>query len=144
MDAAPDSWFAEQLAETIRRERGTWREEVRRKYPNWMSRLRWGFEHGEGWRLITEQLFADLSALLGADALKLKVCQVKSKVGGYCFYADTENLSDEQRSAIEEQIAAADEDARRTCETCGQPGELVRDRGWWHVACPQHATRNFG
>jgi hypothetical protein len=137
----PDEISFQYLAEVLHRERGTWREELRKRFPNWTSRLQWGFEHGDGWRTITQSVFEDLAAIVGADAPEIEVHQIKAKVGTYIFPVDTTRLPDEQRAAIAQRIAEADSEAKVTCETCGGPGQLIRDRGWYHVACPGHAVR---
>src|SRR5215212_9138644 len=70
--------FERQLeAEVCERERGTWRELLRLRYPEWTQHLQWGFQHGDGWRSVTENLLRDLAGMLGADASKLEVRQVK-------------------------------------------------------------------
>jgi hypothetical protein len=139
MDDRQDPWFSKHLADTIRRERGTWRKH----YPRWTRCLQWGFEHGDGWRLITERLFTDLSALLGADAATIQVDQIKAKFGTYRFYYAANGLSEGQKFAVQQRAGAAYRQAQRTCETCGRPGTLVRDRKWHHVPCPAHARKDL-
>jgi hypothetical protein len=139
----PDEISSRLRAEVLERERDTWREELRKSFPNWTSRLQWGFEHGDGWRAITQRVFEDLSVIVGTDAPTIAVHQIKAKVGSYSFYVDTDQLSEEQRTAVAQCLAEANSQAKSTCETCGSPGQLIRDRGWYHVACSTHAVRDI-
>ncbi|MBL0403833.1 hypothetical protein JKG68_07650 [Microvirga aerilata] len=131
------------LTEVRERERGTWREKLRKRYPNWTKQLQWGFEHGDGWRTITERVFADLATIVGTDNPEMEVHQIKAKVGTYNFYIDASHLPAVQRAAIEARLTEANSEAGATCETCGRPGQLIRDRGWYHVACPAHEVRDI-
>ena len=94
-------------AEACDQERGTWRELLRLRYPEWTRHLPWGFQHGDGWRSVTENLFRDLAGMLGADASKLEVRQVKHKRGEYRCDVDCDRLSEAQARAVRERITVA-------------------------------------
>ena len=84
---------------------------------------------GPGWAGIIERLVADLSAL-GWDG---EVGQVKEKFGGLRFYinAQTDEMWERTIQACEESV--------QTCEECGAPGTLRKDRRWWKTLCTRCA-----
>jgi hypothetical protein len=86
------------------------------------------FAVGEGWYPIIKELIVDLIAL-GWDK---QTCQVKEKFGGLRFYINAG--SDE----IFNRISEAEKQSYETCEVCGNPGELIRDLGWYSTFCEEH------
>lgn len=85
------------------------------------------FECGDGWT----DLLVRLATRLGALDLPphFVVDQVKEKWGGLRFYVSTEN------EAVSAAIKDAESEAARTCESCGQPGEIRCERGWYRCRC---------
>jgi hypothetical protein len=61
------------------------------------------------------------------------VLQIKEKFGGLRFYYSG---GDE---TIRYYVAAVEYLSEKTCEECGQPGQLYRD-GWFKTLCPVHAN----
>jgi len=86
------------------------------------------FAVGEGWFPIIKDLIVDLIAL-GWDK---QTCQVKEKFGGLRFYINAG--SDE----IFNRISEAEKQSYKTCEVCGEPGELRTDIGWYWTFCDEH------
>lgn len=93
--------------------------------------MAFGFECGDGWLPILEDLFADIDEAAKRDGLAcFRVVQVKEKFGGLRVYAD--NGSD----ATENLIKEAENLAWMTCERCGQAGKLRRSAsGWFKTLC---------
>ncbi len=83
-----------------------------------------------GWFQLIKDLIEDLIEL-GWDK---QVCQVKEKFGGLRFYINSG--SDE----IFKRISEAENLSYKTCETCGQVGELRTDIGWYTTLCDEHYT----
>lgn len=82
-----------------------------------------------GW----DDLLLELDSKLAELAPDYQVLQIKEKYGGLRFYAI--GLSDEGLDLIEEY-----EDRSLTiCETCGSPGRLMQDRGWYKTVCDEHS-----
>jgi len=97
----------------------------------------WGFECGDGWFNILDQLFKiiqqhiDLKAKAGKEVTQVVAVQVKEKFGGLRFYYDG---GDEKIFGM---VRMAEAMSYKTCETCGNPGEL-KNEGWMKVCCPAH------
>jgi hypothetical protein len=89
------------------------------------------FAVGEGWYLLLKELIDDLIEL-GWDK---KITQVKEKFGGLSFYINS--ASDE----VHKRIGVAETLSYYVCETCGEPGELRRDLGWYFTLCEDHYAK---
>src|SRR3546814_9261520 len=79
-------------------ERGTWREDLRSRYAPWFDGMPWGFEVGDGWRALIEQLTAEVSDIVGGPDVdpKPRVVQVKEKFGELRYYRSEEHTSELQ------------------------------------------------
>lgn len=92
----------------------------------------WGFECGDGWFKIIYDLSKKLTELIRAlpsvDHCCFRASQVKEKFGTLRFYMTCE--TDEMTAAIDEAVELSE----KTCELCGQPGEL-RNESWIVVKC---------
>jgi hypothetical protein len=74
-------------------------------------------------------------AALAAQGEVPRAVQVKEKFGSLHFYL-TRTPTSEQQVAVE----FAEAMSRCTCEICGSPGEILRDR--WHKAlCEKHSAQ---
>jgi hypothetical protein len=91
------------------------------------SCLSWGFECGEGWHPILEEMFDKLGAL-DED---VDIGQVKEKLGGLRVYYM--GVSDNVAKIIKE----AETKCETTCEVCGKEGTL-NTKGWYSVRCDEH------
>jgi hypothetical protein len=67
---------------------------------------------------------------------QFEVLQVKEKFGGLRFYVNCRN-----DAAIRQRIGTAAQESFRTCEICGQPGEL-REDSWIKTLCGKHASEH--
>lgn len=103
----------------------------------------WGFECGDGWFNIIDQLCSNIQHHIdwaqqqkekygrGEGCSQVVSVQVKEKFGTLRFYT---NGGDEQ---IYGMIRMAESMSAVTCEDCGAPGKL-RGRGWLYTACDVH------
>ncbi len=121
-----------------RGERHTWREQLRASYAIWTGDLARGFEHGDGWASICEDLLRQLENRLGGEANtpNLRFRQIKEKLGSLRVYFG--GVPEDIRATIDDVLREAEARASLTCEICGQPGALSRSTAWVHVACPAH------
>lgn len=94
----------------------------------------WGFECGDGWFNLLENLLSTIE-LEGLDLGR--VLQVKEKFGGLRFYVQSE-IPDYAR--IQEIIAGAEVEASHTCEVCGAEGK-ARPNGWTKTLCDVHHAK---
>jgi len=93
----------------------------------------WGFEVGDGWYGLLERMCHDLSkAVRTGQVDSPRIHQIKSKFGRLVVRTSTSH------TIVEQIIATAIESSKRTCETCGAPGDLVRRNRWSVVACSEH------
>jgi len=99
-----------------------------RKFPITQSLIPFGIETGEGWFRLIDQLSADITLLDEKNGTTTIAVQVKEKYGGLRFYVESGS------DAVYDLIDAAEYESLKTCETCGEPGEL-RGVGWVSTRC---------
>ncbi len=104
----------------------------------------WGFECGNGWFELINQLCADIES--AAEQVEIKpdawpnVQQVKAKFGALRFYVDLSGFlkpleaSNPTIKDVRKIIARAEVLSRVTCEDCGLPGKLYT-HAWHYVKC---------
>lgn len=94
----------------------------------------WGFECGDGWFNLLWDLSSKLEALivaLGPTEYPVCASQVKEKYGTLRFYMT--RSTDE----MEELISKAEALSAKTCEICGNDGEVVGET-WFSARCEEH------
>lgn len=104
-------------------------------------------EHGPGWIDIIDRIM-DAIYVAGFDEQRDEIRQIKEKFGTLRFYfvCDVRSLSSADSKHIQsddrfERILAAikaNDSSGRTCEECGQPGQLFVSAGWWATRCHEH------
>lgn len=100
--------------------------------------VRNGFESGPGWAKLVKGLAEWLEPrarelkLAGASDRDIpRVRQIKEKFGELrCSVQMPESLRDDWRRELE----AVERRSTETCEVCGAPGRLKRER-WWRTRC---------
>ena len=90
----------------------------------------WGVECDDGWFDIIYVLCIKIQPL-AAKIKDFQVVQIKEKFGGLRFYVSHGN--EEIHTLIQE----AEELSFKTCEVCGEPGQL-RGGGWLKTLCGKH------
>jgi hypothetical protein len=98
------------------------------EWPITENLMPFGFECGDGWFKLIDQLSADITLMdkeCGVDTIAI---QVKEKYGGLRFYVMAGSDS------VYERIDEAEELSLKTCERCGEPGTL-RGTGWVYTMC---------
>lgn len=98
-----------------------------RNWPMTETCMCWGFSCGDGWFKIIDELSEKLSKFEGIQA-----AQVKEKFGGLRFYID--GTDSDNYEEVHQLIAEAEVLSYKTCERCGQPGE-VKGGGWVRTLC---------
>jgi predicted nucleic acid-binding Zn ribbon protein len=93
----------------------------------------WGFECGDGWYDLIDQLCADIQAICDRTGGQIKAVQVKEKFGALRFYINHGN------DEIYDLITKAEHQSELTCERCGKPGK-IKGRGWRYCACDEHTS----
>jgi hypothetical protein len=100
------------------------------------SAMAWGFECGDGWYNILDQLCHYIQSRINdstKDTIPQVIAdQVKEKFGGLRFYYHGGD------GHIEGAVALAENLSYVTCEECGAPGSLLRNTGWIKVRCEKH------
>lgn len=104
----------------------------------------WGFECGDGWYNIINQLCANIQHHVdwaqeqkekygrGEGCSQVVAVQIKEKFGTLRFYTNGGNDRTYGMTRMAESMSAV------TCEECGAPG-TTRGRGWIYTACDAHA-----
>lgn len=88
--------------------------------------MAWGFSVGDGWFEIIKELAEKL------EPMGVVAAQVKEKFGGLRFYINSVQTEDWKK--IHDIINEAERKSYKTCEKCGQPGEL-KGGGWARTMC---------
>lgn len=86
------------------------------------------FSISPGWYGLVKELITDLIEL----GWNKEICQVKEKFGGLRFYIN--DGSDEVYNRIMEAEALS----YKTCEVCGEIGEIRSNLRWWRTLCDKH------
>lgn len=98
-------------------------------YDPTQSLMCFGFECGEGWYPLIEELAEKIDEIVERDKLdSFCVVQVKEKFGTLSVYC---------RSATDEinlLISDAERKSATICEECGAPGKL-QTKGWFSTRC---------
>jgi len=119
------------------------------KYPKLMANrhktmqetcMYWGFECGDGWFDILDQLMANIQHHIdwkerqGLSIPQVVVDQVKEKFGSLRFYYTG---GDDYISGL---VSMAESMSGVTCEVCGKPGKQ-NDSGWIKTRCEEHKPK---
>lgn len=108
------------------------------KYPDALSEyggdmrytcMAWGFECGDGWYKIMEELCEKIGNIPG-----FKFSQVKEKFGMLTIYYNRPN-TEEDRKIVRAAINEAEDKSLVTCENCGEPGKRISTGGWLSTEC---------
>jgi len=107
------------------------------------------FECGDGWFALLYEFSSKIQKMIDEKKItKFAAQQVKEKYAELRYYASYE-FKECEREGKEEEEAAIDKEFRsyltiaeeasgKTCETCGLPGVLRTDSGWYSTACDVH------
>jgi len=98
----------------------------------------WGFECGDGWFTILDQLMSKIQHHIDwknkkdIEVPQVTFDQVKEKFGSLrIYYSGGDDV-------IDGMIQMAQSMSSVTCEQCGNPGSM-RGRGWLYTSCNTHA-----
>ena len=91
-------------------------------------------ECAAGWYELLDDLMNNIEKVLAwlPPERWPQVSQIKEKFGGLRFYFEQSALD---MSTIEQLIEQATTNSFQTCEICGQPGTLRRNRPWVRTLC---------
>ena len=111
---------------------------VNRYKPMEVTCMCWGFECGDGWFQILNQLMGSIQNHIDWQNRKeekvqqVTLDQVKEKFGTLRFYYTGGD------DVIDGMVRMAESMSSVTCEQCGQPGR-TRGHGWIYTSCDAHA-----
>ena len=89
----------------------------------------WDLFYPEGWRKIVYKLNADIEAISPGHTIE----QIKEKFGGLRYYCSVDDYS-----KVDDLIIEAEKESMRTCQVCGNPGELINENYWVSTLCEEH------
>ena len=106
-------------------------------FPRLYRDVRCGFSCPDGWLDIVWRLSEQL------EPLGIECDQVKEKFGGLRFYLkDPPGRADVEKQA-DDLIRAAENEASRMCEICGQPGKLGKWKAHYvRTLCEEHTPKD--
>lgn len=108
------------------------------KYPHLFGKHTFDFSTSPGWFKNISNLIEEL--ISNEYDKEIKIVQVKEKFGGLRFYCRINEGSTLEYSKISEIISKYDDLCYKTCELCGEPGELIKG-GWYKTRCEKHKNR---
>lgn len=94
--------------------------------------MAFGYECGEGWLPIIEELFDRIQKMVDHDPDYYKdfeVVQVKEKFGVLCIYTSV------SFPEIDVLIDVCCKKSEHICEVCGEEGSLKTEKGWTSCLC---------
>jgi len=100
------------------------------------SLIPFGFECGDGWYKIIDELCETLCRLIDGTDIEIIATQVKEKFGGLRFYYYTEDATNEMSKKIMDIVDHAEDLSYKTCEQCGKPGKVIGE-GWLVTLCKE-------
>ena len=93
----------------------------------------WGFEHGDGWYWLIDQLCGCIQGLIDnnphLNIQQVVATQVKEKFGGLRFYIDGGN------DDIQGMVSLAEHMSYAICEMCGSTENVGTTAGWITTVC---------
>ena len=98
----------------------------------------WGFECGDGWFNIIDQLMHNIQGHIDWKNRDFEIVpqvtldQVKEKFGALRFYYSGGD------DIIAGMVRLAESMSVVTCEVCGSPGKF-RGKSWFYTSCEEHA-----
>lgn len=101
----------------------------------------WGFECGDGWFTLIDELCGDIQSYIDNNSRgdrnipQVTVDQVKEKFGTLRFYYEGGN------DLIHGMVWFAESMSGKICEVCGNPGK-THGTGWVYTACRAHSQSN--
>lgn len=102
----------------------------------------WGFEHGDGWFKIVDDLCSEITHYCKSHAIEIpEVVQVKEKFGGLRFYIG--GVHPDHFDNIFGFINKAERVSLKTCEICGKAGK-PNNEGWIKTLCEEHRIATDG
>lgn len=118
---------------------------LRREFPHLFKEC-WEISFGIGWLTLVRNLCHEIQKEMVSEGIeKLKneeedfgqygVFQIKEKLGGLRFYANTGSKN------LFPLINAVEEESLKTCEVCSRPGSKIgnlRDGDWIKTLCSEH------
>ncbi len=112
-----------------------WWDKLKADHPHLYSPPQIG---GHGWYELLDKLMSDLETVLSWTPVESwpNVVQIKEKFGGLRFYFDEKV----EIGRVNELVTLAEQRSMEICDTCGQPGELRKDRSWMRTLCDKCAA----
>jgi hypothetical protein len=97
----------------------------------------WEPECDAGWHPMIVDALAKIDAIVGGDAEKFRIRQIKEKFGELRFYFSADDDVREKIAAI---VDAIEKRSRSMCEVCGVDGCSIRSySGYYKCVCAEHA-----
>lgn len=97
----------------------------------------WEPECDAGWHPMIVDALAKIDAIVGGNAEKFLIRQIKEKFGELRFYFSAD---DDVRAEIAAIIEAIEKRSRSMCEICGVGGCGIKSyRGYYKCVCAEHA-----
>lgn len=95
----------------------------------------WGFECGDGWYKIIDDLSRQLEWLNDTGAIRVEAIQVKEKYGTLRFYTSIIRCDDDFPADMVWALTDyAEASSAYVCEECGEMGK-TRDGSWIRTLC---------
>lgn len=91
-----------------------------------------------GWAELVEFFLQEVKNLTKDSEGKIKISQIKEKLGGLRIYYRTVNLSEKQKQEVGALVEKVEASSYNTCNICSKPGRPENRIGWISVRCKDH------
>jgi len=112
---------------------------VDRYAPMDQTAMCWGFEHGDGWYWLLDNLCGSIQSYIDSNKhLKIPqvvAMQVKEKFGGLRFYYIGGD------KYIDGMVSLAEDMSYNICEVCGSTEHVGQTKGWIETLCKKCAIK---
>jgi hypothetical protein len=92
---------------------------------------------GEGWHGLIFDALVQIDKIVGGDATRFRIDQIKEKFGSLCLY----HTADESvREALDKIEIDLENRSETMCETCGEKAKIYSYSSWYKCLCPTHGA----
>jgi hypothetical protein len=113
-----------------------------------LCNLRFGFEHGSGWKEIVRGFCKEMQELAdkaesNGNVFQYKSCIMKEKFGTFTPQGDIEHDGcwEKYRDEYYDIIDKWEKASLEICEVTGKPGKLCNLNGWYRTLCDDEAEK---
>jgi hypothetical protein len=103
--------------------------------------MSWGICCGDGWFKLIDDACVGLQKLSEETGSIIEFAQIKEKYGSLRMYIDTQVSDPGVVTKAYNIVDIAERASEKTCDVCGEPGTITKNRGWLSTRCENHKIK---